>query len=277
MLLPLSGAGRRALIALLALLALAALTALSGAGTAAARTATVDRPPSAAAPRNGTYVVQGAPGDAVDVRIDGKPVKYDVAAKVVLGPLNMSPGDHQVEFSTNAWKVTSTVSAQGSQDVVLHWPADAIDKPVVTVYQNDLAPVGTDKGRLVVAHTAVVPPADIVADGKTLFTNIANGEFVQADVPAATYEVSVVPTGGGKALLGPLGLPVKGSALTRVFAIGAPRNHSMDAIVQVLPLETTGGQASRADTGSAGLVRPDGSIDNGRLEALSLLGLVGTS
>jgi hypothetical protein len=269
---------RRGAVVLLALLVLGALAAVAGVGPAAGSAArsAVDRLPRAATPATGTYVVQGAPGNAVDVRIDGKTVELAVAAKAVLGPYQLTAGNHRVEFSTNAWKVATTVTAGGSQDVVLHWPADAIDKPVVTVYENDLAPVGTDKGRLVVAHTAVVPPADIVADGKTLFTNIANGEFVQADVPATTYQVSVVPSGGGRALLGPLDLPVQGSALTRVFAIGAPRNNSMDAVVQVIPLATTGGQAARADTGSAGLVRPDGSVDLGRYRALSLLGLLGS-
>jgi len=209
-----------------------------------------------AAGTTSTYVVQGVPGAAVDVTVDGKVVQSGVAAKQVL-PLDVSAGSHTVTFSTAQWKVSQTVDVSGSQDVVLHWPADATDKPEVTVFTNDLSAVAAGKGRLSVAHTAVVPPADILAGGKTLFTNIANGEFVSAVVPATTYNVAVVPTGGGKPLLGPVDLPIKAGALTRVFAIGAPRNGSMDAVVQVIPVGSTGsGQPSLVHAGSAGLLDP---------------------
>lgn len=224
------------------------------------------------------YLLQGVPGASVDITIDGKAVQSGVAAKDVIGPVDVSPGDHTVVFKTADWEVSSSVTVAGSQDVVVHWPADAGKQPVVTVFDNDVAPVPSDKGRLMVAHTAVVPPADITAGGKTLFTNIANGEFVSAEVPATTYNVAVVPTGGGKPLLGPVDLAIKAGALTRVFAIGAPRDGSMDAIVQVLPLETTSatGTPSSVDTGSAGFVRPDGSVDTARLifwtRMLSLFG-----
>jgi hypothetical protein len=209
-----------------------------------------------------TYVVQGVPGAQVDVSVDGQVVQSGVAAKQVVGPLDLAAGSHTVTFRSTDWTVTTSVDTAGSQDVVLHWPADAENKPVATVFTNDVSAVGSGKGRLTVAHTAVVPPADIVAGGKTLFTNIANGEFVSAVVPASTYNVAVVPTGGGDPLLGPVDLPVKAGALTRVFAIGAPRNGSMDAVVQVLPVPTRGGgQPTNVDTGEAGLLAPDGSID----------------
>jgi len=248
-------ARRLAASALLATVAALLSTFLVG-GTATANDAT------------STYVVQGVPGIQVDVTVDGKPVQSGVAPKQVLGPLSLSPGHHTVAFHSADWDVSTSVQVSGSQDVVLHWPADAVDKPVVTVFVNDVKPVGSGKGRLSVAHTAVVPPADITADGKTLFTNIANGEFVNAVVPATTYSVAVVPTGGGSPLLGPVDLPVKAGALTRVFAIGAPRNGSMDAVVQVLALPTTGGGTpASVDTGSAGLVNPDGSVNRARQSA----------
>jgi hypothetical protein len=202
-----------------------------------------------------TYAVQGVPGTGVDISVDGKPVQSDVQPTDVVGPLDVGAGDHTIEFSSPDWRTSASFTVAGaSQDVVLHWPSDAKDKPVVTVFRNDLRPVAAQEGRLTVAHTAVVPPADIVASGKVLFSNIANGEFVTAEVPADTYSVKVVPTGGGDALLGPLDLPVKAGALTRVFAIGTPRDNSMNAVVQVLPLEKRATRAPRSmDTGAAGL------------------------
>ena len=253
----------------------AALSALLLA-TVAVTTPWVTPSAIAAGPR-GTYVVQGVPGTTVAVTVDGKVVQSGVAPKQVIGPLDLAPGQHTVAFKSPDWTSRGTVSvAATSQDVVLHWPADAADQPEVTVFANDLKPVVATQGRLTVAHTAVVPPADIVANGKTLFTNIANGEFVTADVPADTYSVSVVPTGGGHPLLGPVDLPVKAGALTRVFAIGAPRNGSMDAVVQVLPLSTTkAGAPTSVPTGSAGLVPTGSSRVPGMAVAAGLLALLG--
>lgn len=203
------------------------------------------------------YVIQGVPDAAVDVSVDGKAVESNVEAKAIVGPLRLSAGRHTVTFAAADWTVSSTVNvSRPSSDVVLHWPADMAHKPVVSMFANDLAAVGTDKGRLTVAHTAVVPPADIRVDGKVLFANIANGQFATAEVPGNTYSVEVVPTGqAAQPLLGPLDLPVAKGALTRVFAIGQPSNGSMDAVVQVLPLATSGSPApGHVDAGSAGLV-----------------------
>ena len=207
------------------------------------------------------FVIQGVPGVSVDVSVDGKSVDTGAKAKDVLGPLSLTSGKHTVTFASSKWTVTSSFQVDArSADIVLHWPAEIGPKPVTSVFKNDVQPVAAGKGRLSVAHTAVVPPADIVVDGKVLFSNIANGEFVSAQVPAGTYSVEVVPTGQDTdPLLGPVDLPVKGGVLTRVFAIGQPKNGSMDAIVQVLPLRTTGSKApGSVNAGSAGLVAGQG-------------------
>jgi hypothetical protein len=203
------------------------------------------------------YIIQGVPGASVDVDLDGSSVEKAVAAKAIIGPLNVSQGTHDVSFTSDDWSVSTTVNiTKASTDLVLHWPADATDQPEATVFGNDIAAVAAGKARVTVAHTAVVPPADILAGGKVLFSNIANGEFVTAEVPADTYKVAVVPTGQkSDPLLGPLDLPVEAGRLTRVFAIGEPENGSMDAVVQVLPVGKAGSPApGSVDAGSAGLV-----------------------
>jgi hypothetical protein len=235
---------RHAILAMLAVGATATLSLSALPGT------------QAAAASSKVYLVQGVPGTTVDVTIDGRTVAHDAAPKDVVGPLALQAGRHQVSFVSPDWKVESTVDIDhASQDVVLHWPAQLTARPEITVFANDVNPVAPGKGRVTIAHTAVVPPADIRVDNKVLFSNIANGEFVSAVVPATTYSVAVVPTGqAGPALLGPVDLPIKASALTRVFAIGQPRNGSMDAVVQVLPVATTGsGAPGGVDAGEAGL------------------------
>jgi hypothetical protein len=220
-----------------------------------------------------TYVVQGVPAVDVDVAIDGALVQSGVAAKEVVPLDDLPAGIHEIELSTDDWSVGTSFEAGRSQDVVLHWPADAADEPVVTTFANEVGAVSSGEGRLTVAHTAIVPPADITANGDTLFTNIANGEFVTAEVPADTYSVAVVPTGGGDPLLGPVDLPIAEGSLTRVFAIGAPRDGSMDAIVQVLPLGSTGAAPTSVDTGSAGLVDPAGPPTDVPVALLATLGV----
>ncbi len=234
------------------------------------------------------FIVQGVPQTNVSVTIDGKAVLSDLPAKAVSSPLALARGSHSVTFeSRGGWKISSTFSIKArSVDVVLHWPADKTDTPEVTVYDNDLKPLAVDKARLSIAHTAVVPPADVRVDRKVLFANIANGEFVSADVPAGTYSVDIVPAGeSGTALFGPVDLPVKANSLTRVFAIGQPKDNSMDAIVQNLPLRTTGSPApDSVNAGSAGLAgalfgwttggQVNGSDQTGPTAAESVAGVV---
>jgi len=210
-----------------------------------------------AKPASKVYVVAGVL-DPVDVSLDGETLERNVAPKTVLGPLSLAPGDHEITFTAESWSAASTFAVDApSVDVVVHRPADAAADPTVTVFTNDVSPIDADKARLTVAHTAVVPPADVRVSGKVLFANIANGEFVTAEVPAQTYAVDIVPTGEDTPVFGPVDLAVETGALNRVFAIGQPEGGGMDAIVQVIPLPTTGADPPESvDAGSVGLVDP---------------------
>ena len=112
-----------------------------------------------------------------------------------------------------------------------------------------------------VAHTAAVPPADILVDDKVLFENIANGESLQLTVPVGTYQVAIVPTGETKpVILGPVALTVKGGAVNRVYALGDPEKKSMNVAVHVLPTGSSGsGKPSKVDTGTGGQATGQGS------------------
>ena len=219
-------------------------------------TGPVARPASNA----GTFIVQALPGPSVSLSIDGALESRAVSSGDILGPLRLSPGKHTVTVAGRnpEWTMDATVrtTERGSIDVVLHRPASVKGRPTVTVYRNQVGAVAREKGRVVVAHTATVPPADITVDGRVVFANIANGEFATAEVPSGPHEVSIVPTGRTKpVLLGPLTLKAEPRTLTQVFAVGQPSNGSMDVVVHRLPLETRGSAApERVETGSAGLV-----------------------
>jgi hypothetical protein len=206
------------------------------------------------------YMIHALTGQPVSVSIDGEVDAQQVSSGDVLGPLSIAPGKHtvNVEGANPSWSMQAsvTIEAGGSVDVVLHRPAAVQGPPTVTVYDNPTQPVPAGKGRVMVAHTATVPPADIEVDGKVLFANVANGEFATADVPAGTHEVAILPTGREKpVLLGPLDLPAEAATLTQVFAVGRPANGSMDVVVHTLPVPVRGSSApDTVNTGTGGLV-----------------------
>ncbi len=225
---------------------------------AAAVAAPMAASPAFAAPATGiVYVIQGVNATTMALSVDGKDVAGSAAAKTIVGPLHLSAGTHTVTARNvdQSTIVTSsvTVKAGASVDAVVHRQVDPSAKPVFTAYTNDLSPVSTGSGRLVVAHTAAVGPADVRVKGKVLFSNIASGEALTLTVPSGSYSVDIVPTAtSGPAVFGPADLPVEANALTRVFAIGVAATKSMDAVVQVLPLQSRGSGAMPAKVNAGG-------------------------
>jgi hypothetical protein len=203
-------------------------------------------------------IVQAVPKLALTVTVDGEQVQQDVAEGTIVGPLDLAAGSHDISFSDGSQTISSSVdvTAGESSDVVVHRPADVGGTPVVSVYPTPDDPIEPGKARVLLAHTATTAPADVVVDGQTVFTNIANGEFAQADVAAGAHAVSLLPAGvTGTPILGPLDVNLEAGTITAVYAVGNPKDGSMNVIVR-----TTGGTTSDAepptqiDTGSAGLV-----------------------
>lgn len=234
--------------------ALGALTAL------VATLLVATAPASDAKPATGRlFVVQAVPGSTYTVEIDGAHRTAGVKVGTVLGPFEVSAGEHDVSFTGDsagqATETTVKVRPGSSTDLVLHLPAAVNGDPVVDVYRAPLSPIGPDKARVLVAHTATVPPADAVVDGKVVFANIANGEYAVADVPAGAHTAKLVAAGTkGPALLGPLDLDLPAQTLTMIYAVGTPTNGSMNVITHQLSLASDGSVVpQRVDTGSAGL------------------------
>ncbi len=191
------------------------------------------------------YIVQGLPDESVDISVNGETLATDVETAEVAGPFNVEPGSNTWTFADGEGEtlIENTVDAQAgdNSDVVLHLPSSAGDDPVLTVFDNDLSAVPQDKATLTVAHTAAVPPADIVVNDQVLFANVASGESLTLVVPVDTYTVQIVPTGETEpVILGPLDLNVKGGSLNRVFAVGDPEADTMNVVVHVLEVEEEG-------------------------------------
>src|SRR5262249_11998825 len=154
--------------------ALGLVAALSGAGGVLAAAAPVQ-----AASGGQVYVVQGLPGQTLDVLLDGHTVHKAAKVKTIVGPLQLASGRHVVQMRNGSAVVATpafTVASGSSTDLVVHSMADAAMGPQITAFPNDLSPVAPGKVRLAVAHTAAAPAADIRVDGAVLFRNIANPE-----------------------------------------------------------------------------------------------------
>ncbi|MGI8456746.1 MAG: DUF4397 domain-containing protein [Propionibacteriaceae bacterium] len=203
------------------------------------------------------YVVQGLPGEKVSFSVDGKTVATGVEGAAVAGPFRLSSGKHTVKVTRpgqDSMTRTVNLKPRSSTDAVLHLPAKATGAPVLTTYTNDLSAVPPGKASLTVAHTAAVPPADIVVNGKVLFANVANGESLRLVVPAATYTVKIVPTGKkSPVVLGPLDLKVKPGSLNLVYAFGDPSDKTMNVAVHTIAVGAAGSsRPSEVNTGSGG-------------------------
>ncbi|WP_406048880.1 DUF4397 domain-containing protein [Kribbella sp. NBC_00889] len=224
--------------------------------TVAAAPAVLTAPADAAAGGN-LYVVQGLPGKSLDISIDGKQVAGGVAGAKLVGPFGVAAGKRMVTAKQGGKLVIQrevTVGSGASLDVVIHQPVSPTGAPLITTYANNLDAVPADKGGLRVAHDAAVGPADIRVNGKVAFANVANGESLEAVVPAATYKVDIVPAGASSpVVLGPMDLPIKAGYLTRVFAVGAPTQKTMTVAAGTIKLPSTGsGKPGLVNTGTGG-------------------------
>jgi hypothetical protein len=217
-------------------------------------------PPAAAPAGSGSlFVVQAVPGATYTISVDGDQKSKGTDSGAVLGPFDLESGAHTVRFAADGGKPMSAsvqVNAGASVDLVLHLPADKGGDPVADVYRVSTSPVAADSARVLVAHTATVPPADVRVDGKVVFEDIANGEFAIADVPAGQHSAELLPAGTtAEPILGPLDVDLPAGTVTMVYAVGTPTDGSMNVITHRGEIPTTrGGQLRAISTGSAGLV-----------------------
>lgn len=204
-------------------------------------------------------VVQALPGQIVDVTIDRRPVGVDVTTGSLLGPFDITAGEHYVSVLDEAGSVVLEtavdLTAGSRQDLVVHLPAELLGDPVATLYETPTEPIGVDKARVLIAHTASVAPADVSVDGTVVFRNIANGEFATADVAAGDHVAELLPAGvTGRPILGPLNVSLPASTATMVYAVGDLESDSMKVISHSVSLSSNGAEApALIDAGSAGL------------------------
>jgi hypothetical protein len=204
-------------------------------------------------------LVQAVPGRTVEMRVDGREVHGVARVGDVIGPVRLPAGRHQFAFvGSGGGTVRATVGlTQGaSLDVVLHRPAAARGASVVSSFRTPTRPIRAGWGRILVADTASLVPADVRVDDRVVFANIANGEAATIDVPAGPHLVALVPSGRkAPAVLGPLKVAVAAGTVTMVYAAGGPHAGGRP-IVHTMALGKAGGAApGSVHTGTVGLAR----------------------
>ena len=144
-------------------------------------------------------IIQAVPKQALDVTVDGRTVTDSAHVGDVVGPLTVTPGSHQVEFtdaSGGLHLVSSVDVASGSSsDIVVHLPRGPARRPAGQLLQHAARPIAPGKARVLIAHTATVAPADVRVDGQVVFHDIANGEYATADIAAGATRSPCCPPG----------------------------------------------------------------------------------
>jgi hypothetical protein len=177
-------------------------------------------------------VVHGLPGYEVDVWVDGVLTLDDVdfGYEDVAGPLALAPGFHLIDIMADGEDpgvdipvVDRSIELQSGSNITVVAHLDAVGAPQIAVFSNDTTYTDVGQGRVVVRHTAQAPAVDVLAGGSVLFPNLANGQEAQADVPAASYPVTLNAAGSivqAFPASGAIDLAIPSNQSVIVYAIG---------------------------------------------------------
>lgn len=214
------------------------------------------------APSTGSVVlVHGFRGLVADIRVDGEDVLKGFEPERATDPLSLPAGPHSVEVRESSdpegdpvLEGEITVEAGVRISAVVH--QDRSGEPTISVFRDDVSPVGAGRSRVVVRHVAAAPAIDIALDAEPTVTNLANGKEAAAEVAAATYEVAVKESGNGDQLASPEQVPFAEGTANFMYLIGSREDQSLKWLAQrVNRLERA---PAAVPTGNSGLVEGSG-------------------
>jgi hypothetical protein len=204
----------------------------------------------AADPPATVTVVHGIPsvGD-VDVCVGTTPLLSAVPFKGV-ATISVPAGTYDLTVNAAATPACSgavAISAPGtavpSGAVVSVVANIAGGTPNLAVYADDVDPVAGGSGRVAVYHAANAPAVDVLVNGGPGLTDLTQKTTQSADLPAASYDFTVTPTGDPSTTV--LDLPdvsLPAGKLLQVFAVGAVPDEGgqnpFQVITNVVDLQT---------------------------------------
>jgi hypothetical protein len=185
---------------------------------------------AAPAGKSNLSVVHGVPGAIVDVYVDGALTIDNFTYETVAGPLAVDSGSHMVQVMADGETpavdtplLGGTVELPPGGDVTAVAHLDEAGGLALSVFTNDTSLTKSGQGRVVVRHTAKAPAVDVLAAGEVLMATLANGEERQADLPSATYPVTLNAAGTSTQAFpatGAVDLAIPSNTSVIVYAIG---------------------------------------------------------
>jgi len=219
------------------------------AGPAAAQEATPEAVATPAADVATVRVVHASPdAPAVDVLVNGQRAITDLEFGQATPFVPLPAGEYDLQVvpagaeAADAVIDAPDVALEGGQayQVAAVGLLANIQPQITTV---DLSPLADDTARVRVVHASPDAPAIDVAvtGGDVLFSNIEfpnAGDY--AEVPAASYDLEVRPTGAPDVVLPLPGVALEGGTVYDVFAIGLAGDGSLDVLVLTAPAMAEG-------------------------------------
>jgi hypothetical protein len=224
-------------------------------------------------------VVHGLRGVVADVYIDGTLALPAFQPERVTDPIQVPAGPHRVEIRlagaapTDPPAVTGDVevTANARQSIVAH--LDSNGNPAITAYLDDAAPVPAGDARAIIRHTAAAPPVDVAFDDRVVAPALTEPGSASADVPAASYQVSVWSPGTRNAVVAPQTASLAEGAATVMYLIGSAPSGTLSWIAEQLPNQAT--PPSFIQTGDSGLAADPAAGHSGAV--LPVVGGIGVA
>jgi hypothetical protein len=218
-------------------------------------------------------VLHGVPGLTVDVYANGKVLIPGFAPGSQSPPTALPAGEYAIAIrpagaapdSAPAISSTVTVPAGVNASAIAH--LDAAGTPKLSVFVNDVKPLGLDEARVTVRHTAAFGPVDVLAGGQPLFQGVTNGQEGTTTVPAGTYPIAVTAAGDPATSAFSGDVAFEGGNAYLVHAIGDPAAGTFTLLTQTV--DGLGAEVLGVQAGSGGLLADENSGRGGLL----LLGL----
>lgn len=224
-------------------------------------------------------VVHGVPDLVVDVYVNDALTLEDFAFGSVEGPLTLPAADYDIKvFAADADPagtpaLASTVTLPGGADASIVAHLDAGGSPTLSVFVNNIGEIAAGSGRVSARHVAAAPVVDILANDGVLFGSVPNGAGADADVPADTYNVKIVPEGATDPVVFETDLTIPEGTNVIVYAIGDLTGGSFTVAAQTI--SGLGAAPAGVPTGTGGQVDAGAPIWLIAAMGLGALALVG--
>lgn len=200
-------------------------------------------PAGAALAADGTVsVVHGVPDLDVDIYVNGDLTFPNSSFGDVFENVVLPEGDYDIEIygagadpEAGDPALASTVTLPGGANASIVAHLDAEGGPTLSVFVNNINEIEAGNGRVSARHVAAAPVVDILANDGALFPSVPNGADADADVPADTYNVKIVPEGGApESNVFETDLTIPEGSNVIVYAIGSLADDNFTVAAQVI-------------------------------------------